>query len=111
MLFHRQLRHSEFLRKLAVRDARPSECDHDLCLAMSESLRSEHIRIDVQILLSSQKKHSGPRTAECSRDILEVRFAGLLDDGTTADADVVCELQNSFWCRGIPAVLVLVVDV
>lgn len=38
----------------------------------------------------------GPRTAEGSRDIVEVRFAGLLDDGTTVDADVVCELQNAF---------------
>lgn len=38
----------------------------------------------------------GPRTADGSRDIVEVRFAGVLDDGTTVDADVVCELQNTF---------------
>ena len=38
----------------------------------------------------------GPRTAEGSRDIVEVRFAGVLEDGTTLDADIVCELQNAF---------------
>ncbi|WP_430869168.1 hypothetical protein [Demequina aurantiaca] len=38
----------------------------------------------------------GPRTADGSRDIVEVRFAGALEDGTTVDADVVCELQNAF---------------
>ena len=37
-----------------------------------------------------------PRTASGSRDIVEVRFAGVLEDGTTVDADVVCELQNTF---------------
>lgn len=38
----------------------------------------------------------GPRTADGSRDIVEVRFAGVLEGGTTLDADVVCELQNAF---------------
>ncbi|WP_152649261.1 hypothetical protein [Demequina flava] len=38
----------------------------------------------------------GPRTADGSRDIVEVRFAGILEDGTTVDADIVCELQNAF---------------
>jgi FKBP-type peptidyl-prolyl cis-trans isomerase len=38
----------------------------------------------------------GPRTADGSRDIVEVHFAGVLEDGTTIDADVVCELQNAF---------------
>lgn len=38
----------------------------------------------------------GPRTADGSRDIVEVRFAGVLEDGTTVDADIVCELQNAF---------------
>ena len=38
----------------------------------------------------------GPRTPDGSRDIVEVRFAGMLDDGTTLDANVVCELQNAF---------------
>lgn len=38
----------------------------------------------------------GPRTADGSRDIVEVRFAGAFEDGTAIDADVVCELQNAF---------------
>ncbi len=38
----------------------------------------------------------GPRTPDGSRDIVEVRFAGMLDAGTTLDANVVCELQNAF---------------
>ena len=38
----------------------------------------------------------GARTADGSRDIAEVRFAGVLDDGTTLEADIVCELQNAF---------------
>jgi hypothetical protein len=37
----------------------------------------------------------GTRTADGSRDIVEVRFAGVLEDGTTIDADIVCELQNA----------------
>lgn len=38
----------------------------------------------------------GPRSADGSRDIVLVRLAGVLDDGTALDADVVCELQNAF---------------
>lgn len=38
----------------------------------------------------------GPRTADGSRDIVEVRFAGAFEDGTAIEADVVCELQNAF---------------
>ncbi|GAA3622904.1 hypothetical protein GCM10022200_01360 [Microbacterium awajiense] len=38
----------------------------------------------------------GPRSADGSRDIVLVRLAGFLDDGTAVDADVVCELQNAF---------------
>lgn len=38
----------------------------------------------------------GPRTASGSRDIVEVRFAGALEDGTSFEADVVCEIQNAF---------------
>jgi hypothetical protein len=38
----------------------------------------------------------GPRSADGSRDIVQVRFAGVLEDGTTVDADIVCELQNAF---------------
>ncbi|WP_152650270.1 hypothetical protein [Demequina aestuarii] len=41
-------------------------------------------------------KELGPRTAEGSRDIVEVRFSGVVEDGTTLEADVVCELQNAF---------------
>jgi len=37
-----------------------------------------------------------PRTADGSRDIVEVRFAGAFEDGTPLEADVVCELQNAF---------------
>ncbi|MEL0627096.1 hypothetical protein V6245_09080 [Salinibacterium amurskyense] len=37
-----------------------------------------------------------PRTADGSRDIVEVRFAGAFEDGTPIEADVVCELQNAF---------------
>ncbi|MBH0083709.1 hypothetical protein [Salinibacterium sp. SWN167] len=36
------------------------------------------------------------RTADGSRDIVEVRFAGAFEDGTPIEADVVCELQNAF---------------
>lgn len=38
----------------------------------------------------------GPRTADGSRDIVEVRFAGAFEDGTPIEADIVCELQNAF---------------
>lgn len=38
----------------------------------------------------------GPRAADGSRDIVQVRLGGVLEDGTTLDADVVCELQNAF---------------
>ncbi|MEJ1155239.1 hypothetical protein [Microbacterium marmarense] len=38
----------------------------------------------------------GPRSADGSRDIVEVRFAGTFEDGTAIDADIVCELQNTF---------------
>lgn len=38
----------------------------------------------------------GPRTPDGSRDIVEVRFSGVLEDGTELDADVVCELQNKY---------------
>gem|GEM_PF-1015079 len=41
-------------------------------------------------------KELGPRTADGSRDIVEVRFAGTFEDGTAIEADVVCELQNAF---------------
>ncbi|MBH0108584.1 hypothetical protein I6E81_00200 [Salinibacterium sp. NG22] len=36
------------------------------------------------------------RTADGSRDIVEVRFAGAFEDGTPIEADIVCELQNAF---------------
>jgi hypothetical protein len=36
------------------------------------------------------------RVADGSRDIVTVRFAGTLDDGTAIEADVVCKIQNAF---------------
>ncbi|MBH0099346.1 hypothetical protein I6E68_09360 [Salinibacterium sp. NSLL150] len=38
----------------------------------------------------------GPRTADGSRDIVELRFAGAFEDSTPIEADIVCELQNAF---------------
>ncbi len=38
----------------------------------------------------------GPRGTDGSRDIVEVRFAGVLEDGSEVNADVICELQNAF---------------
>ncbi|WP_152649872.1 hypothetical protein [Demequina oxidasica] len=46
-----------------------------------------------EILTMTEK---GPRGADGSRDIVEVRFAGVLEDGTEINADVICELQNAF---------------
>ncbi|MBH0009561.1 hypothetical protein ESZ53_01565 [Salinibacterium sp. UTAS2018] len=38
----------------------------------------------------------GSRTADGSRDLVEVRFAGTFEDGTPIEVDIVCELQNAF---------------
>lgn len=37
-----------------------------------------------------------PRSADGSRDIVQIRVAGVVEDGTPLEVDIVCELQNQF---------------